>query len=479
MRRLSALYQSVIYRIQSFPLWLSFLIVATVLQTFSLMEYRSALMYRHGAQRFFHVAHLANSVLGHPDTLPISFLTLAGGSSMRHDLDYINAACPTFSEADFQRLCKRDTAASPKTFGELLAIKLEPEKTFPFVSRPEAAHYSPVGYLPFVVPLVVGLWLQLPPEILLHGCIIVNAMLSIALGALVLRILPFMHAPIYFLLLLPSSFNIRKLVMPDALMMNLAFLLLALTLRYRAHPIVLSLGRKLFLVALAIVASVTKVAFFLTPLVYALIPSRCFGSGRNKIMWVTGSVIGGIIVAMAWNIYAAQQFYADFASADVGFVLTHPLESIRLIYSPFWSADVFFDRICNDMLSWNWNWMHDPWLAGVFILPLPLLALVRPAGQASVLFTGWERLFLLGVFMLTWAVIMITMLGHLGAGVNEGALRLNGVIQGRYMVPVLPYLLAAMYSVITPHKMVLAHLNNLLYIYAFISLIILNYYNLN
>ncbi len=111
-----------------------------------------------------------------------------------------------------------------------LGRKLEPDRR-EFVVFTGAAFYSPLAYVPQATAMAIGRSLGAGPLELLYLARFINAVTTISLVALAIRILPFAGEAALFSALLPMALYLYASVSPDALVIASAFLFTSIALR--------------------------------------------------------------------------------------------------------------------------------------------------------------------------------------------------------------------------------------------------------
>jgi uncharacterized membrane protein len=450
-----------------------FLVFASVLQCIYISHFFVLRDYYHGAQRFFHVAHLANTVLGKPDTLPVSFLELLKSTAPYKMGDVEAMPCSHWALAFRIRYCVvHAPVLSMPPLSDLMAIKLNPYQTFLFMSNAAASHYSIIGYIPYVLPLAAGLWLNLPPILLVYAAVGFNAILMILLGTYTLRILPILRWPACFILLLPSSFMNRSFVMPDALTMELSFLVLGVSLHYKCFPRLLEKRHFIILIVLAILIGAIKIAYFFIPLIYLIIPSHCFNNQQRRLVFIMVAFVSSIAAAMAWNYYATMAYYAPLFPGRLQSILSSPFAYIRTIYQSLAVPQIFWMNLEN-MLMWNRLSPYGHGLMVLLALPLLLLTIIETSAAPNLLRIE-ERLLGVDIFLLLWGMVLTAMYLHVIV-TPEQLVYIPLTMQGRYFIPALPFLLLAFHSIMHVPKKWFYIVKSLLCCSMVASLAYLNY----
>jgi hypothetical protein len=431
--------------------------------------------YVHGAQSFFYVAHLAYALEGKPATLPVSFLELYYQSkpNQYHDMG-IKGFLP-IADADepaqqsLRQYFADNPSPGPVPLSRLLAIELHPETTFHYTPDPHAAQYAPLAYAPFVLGAWVGLKLELPPLAVMYLAVICNMALAIALGFYTLRLFPAGRWWVAYLLLVPTAFEMRSYIMPDALLVELCLLALGIALRFSLRSTPLEKKHVLAILLLSILIGATKCAYIAVPLVFVLIPARLFSGAPRKTMVIAAAFLLGASTSLLWGGYV----YAERSAASAPLLSailekTPDMSTLSLIRQKMLNG-AWLEFFINSMFRWGEKPGNSLELTMV-LLPLCLLLWVRQAGEGPPP-PRRHRLLAAGIFAAT-GVLVFTAIYY--THLDTSWIGDKTAFQGRHMLPVLPFLL---YSLM-PAKPLPAHIqanwNHIAIILAVTSLLWLN-----
>jgi uncharacterized membrane protein len=425
-----------------------FLIVSLILSV--LYNYNASFLKfePHEKGRFLHSVHLALNLVGITDHVPVSFVETLSQIDTPNDPTEAMAAnaCHWTSERN-EKYCKPfPPGYKTPDFWHLASIPLNFHDMVYFESYLFAKHYTFIGYVFYAFGSGLGMLLGLPPIVIMYMAIGTNALMVLLLGYLTIKILPVLQWPVCYLLLLPKAFILRALVMPDAITIELCLLTVAIALHLLYRPRLLTKLEISGLVAIAFMTGFVKFAYFLVPLIYIIIPSSCFGSNRLKYAIVSLSVLASVGAGVGWAVYATEHYYAyELTSQSPGTaapfeqkfetVFFHPLKSLELICATMSTSAWIFNVME--------NLMHRSNHIKLLICLIPLLVLTLPAEATQDKNTRFVRIVSLGIFAATIIILCIVMYFH-----REWALKDSPyLVQGRYILPVLPFLLLTIHSV--------------------------------
>ena len=339
----------------------------------------------------------------------------------------------------------------------LRSIELQPQVRLPYTADSNVMVYSFVNYIPQILAGTIGWLLDIRPINLFLLARGMSLLLGVVFGYGLLRLLPVYHVPVLLALLLPSVWVMRLQQYTDQAIIIAAWLYFALLLRVLHSKLFIS-NRYIIGFSLAGVAiAYTKMVYAPLMLAMLLIPSSQFGTRKRQVV-VVSIIMAITLVASALSAYSAYQadykeqvnfpYFQDTTlagdakaqwvekkrhekSAAVQTLLHHPekvLQKTAALYTS-WS---FWQRNLREIYVWYMSPYADV-LKPLGVIPLLLLLFcVTPLAPNSYAPDTKSRMLLLALVFAS-ALLVAAALHTGGAG---GLTR----IQGRYFVPLLPFL---------------------------------------
>lgn len=340
--------------------------------------------------------------------------------------------------SDDKKLEKRDTIVS------LFRIPLEPSRRA-FVYFPGTAIYSPLAYIPQAVGIAVGRLFNMSPIGLLYMGRLVNLLVWAGLIFWALKIIPIQRATMAIVALLPASLFLAGSLSVDAVTNGVAFLLAGAIFRLAFAEDKKVIGDKeiAFLFLLSVLISLMK-AYLIISCLFLLIPVERIGT-RKRYFALFGSLFAVSASAIVGWTMIARDLYSPLKEvsnppAQMSYLLTHPFGFLKTVIV---SGIPFGDRYVMQFIGGLGHY-------GLFISPIAvyamLIILVYSAGaeDSAVRISARQRGLLGGVVALSVlnvsALIYMTW-NAVGSETIEG-------YQGRYLYPLIPYLLAMLLSVL-------------------------------
>lgn len=322
---------------------------------------------------------------------------------------------------------------------------LQPKKQV-FVDFRGALLYSPVPYLPQALGIALGRLFSLPPLVLFYLGRLFNLAVWIALIQLAIRWVP-VHKWVWTLLALtPMSVFLGASLSADAPTNALAFLLIAITLRF-ALDIRGPLQNKDFvlLFSIGLLLALSKQGYFLLGLLVLLIPVERFGSLHRKLAVSLLFVGLYVVVTLGWTWLGRHLFVPNMSGVGVSpqaqliHSLKHPDRMLGVLVKTYNLNITYYVDSWIGVLGWVDTRLPD-YLYTFFRVLIIAVALVdvqiRPELKVS------QRLLIGVVFLAGVGLILAT--GYLFfTPLGKG--RILG-IQGRYFIPFMPLLLLLFYN---------------------------------
>ncbi len=304
---------------------------------------------------------------------------------------------------------------------------------------PHTVIYSPAGYLPQTVAVLLGRHLGIGPLGLMYLARLLGFAASVALGFAALRVLPCYRWSILILLLCPMSLYLFGSIAPDGMLITGSALLFAYLLR-----LVLQTDRipdirdQAIVLALAGFLAVAKLVYLPLAGVALLLVLPKLGSRRSKALFCTATVLVCIVPVWLWARITAAVYVPGRVdipidpTAQAHRIIGDPIGFLQLVAHTIHVSYLTDFRWMIGTLGWGDTPMPD-WFYPLFGLGI-LGCIVLEAGGAKGLALS-ERVVIVGGCLVSFLLIYAAQYASWnspGAGaVIEG-------IQGRYFLPLAP-----------------------------------------
>jgi len=309
--------------------------------------------------------------------------------------------------------------------------------------------YSLVPYIPQATGMFVARTLGAGPLLLCYAGRLANLAFAVFLVYWAVRLMPFFHMVMGAIVWLPITVHQLGSLSADVSAIGTALLLTALLLRVALDPaFVVRPWTVVLLCGLALWLTLCKVPYATVLLLYLGIPPRRFGGGRNYVA-LGGALVVLVLAGNAYCSFLGNTFVARNHTFVSGISIDDQIAYMR-------ADPIRFVSICRSTIARDYcNWLDMLGVLGCLDAPLDsfilwaylyFLAILALADCSPGIVLPC-RLRLLGPLAFFVCIgLVLAALYILWTGVGQPVIQ---GFQGRYMVPILPLCLLAVYS----HKM--------------------------
>ena len=306
------------------------------------------------------------------------------------------------------------------------------------VEYTNATIYFPLVYVPQVIGITIARLLEAPPLVSFWAGRLGNLLVSLALTAVALRLMPFQRWAFALLALLPMVMFQRASISADPLTMSACLMLLALSLHFTfAHPAPLRLPHLALLLASAIFVALCKQAYLPLTLVFLLLPVARLGSFKRYALTLAALIAVPALLQLSWSSVVKENFRPTQVVEQVAFTRAHPFRVLGILVKDFGNRLPDFLHQAGGLFGWLDTPVHRGVLlvlAGLLLLTLALDRMPAPGVDLR------SRAITLGVACV--GVLGIQAMLYLAwtpprSEVVEG-------VQGRYLLPYFPLLVVAL-----------------------------------
>jgi uncharacterized membrane protein len=332
----------------------------------------------------------------------------------------VDAALPIFANID--------TKADVDVIIDGLTAPLNPEKS-KFRDYPNAAVYSPISYLPQSIAIASARILHLPPLLVFYSGRLISLLFWLFCIYLAIKIIPIYKWLFVLLALLPMSIFTNMSMSADVVTNSLAFLLISYYLYLSFSKTAMT--RREYIYALGLALVLTSAKFVYAPLIvlFLLIPTKQFGSWKNRITKIGILFIFAGLTSIFWS-WMMSSLYIDYdhynpdyrAGANlvfganigdqVAYILGHGTYIFKVIYDSIIES---FSMFTHGYIG-TFGWLDSKlpvgliWISYLVIFIISIAdgtkSIVISARQKSIILLGFIFLFLLMFLMqnLAWGV---------------------------------------------------------------------------
>lgn len=340
-------------------------------------------------------------------------------------------------------LMEYDTKPDQETYLRLIGISREPwggSGEIDTVSRGRVLKASPVSYLPQIIGVTLARLLRMNGFFTIYLGRLFSSAAYIAMAYFGIRRMPSYQTMLMLVALNPMTLHLAASYSYDSMSLGAAFLFLGtfLQLKQRAERIRMRDAAVLFLCALILTAGKGIYTFILG--VCILLPDSVFAGKKKRVLAGAAAVV---VLMFALNMLpsllndtAGSASVSEIQHYSIGYALQHPIEVIWMALNTLVAQFTYF---LSTMLGGSLGWLE---LSMPMVMVFAYLALLGVSvlyrGDRVAEITKTDRLVYLGLFLLTGALCLAAALSWNVVPSDT----INGV-QGRYFLPVLPFLLLA------------------------------------
>lgn len=311
-----------------------------------------------------------------------------------------------------------------------------------FTEFPAMARYSPAAYIPQTLGIAAGRLLNLSPLLLMYIGRIFNLTVWIFLTYLAVKITPVSNWLFFLLALTPMSMFISASLSADVSTNAMSFLFIAVCLRYAFDENKTLKPSGIFVLFLiSSLLSLTKLIYFLIPLVFLIIPVNRIGTAKKYYAVFTLLILLSLTAITAWYLLVKNLIVPlkpdIFVDRQISFVLHNPLKFFEVVIKSL-SSKRYIDHFIGRL-----GWL-DTKMSWFFILPYFVMiigtALTDAAGNITLNIKHKTI-----IFAALAANLILLCLSQYLTWTPVGKTRVYG-LQGRYFIPVSPLLFLLFYN---------------------------------
>jgi uncharacterized membrane protein len=342
-----------------------------------------------------------------------------------------------------------------KTIIGQLKIPLNKEEKV-FIDFPNTGMYSPISYFPQAMAILVLRKLNLPPLYIFYGARVFALLLWIFSIFYVIKIIPFYKWFFALVALLPMSMFINMSVSADVATNLLSFILIAYMLRLAYSDWLFTIKDFIILFVLVILLASVKLVYIPVILILLLIPKEKFSSKKahyTQLIALFGVALGTILfwsktmdsLYLPYSIYNSK--FRDNATLiscanmhdQIHYILHHGLYLWHVfVNSMVGSFNMYFQGYIG-----TFGWLETKLPIQFIYLSYMVVCIVSCIDGCKGIYVKWNQKALL-LFSLVIVVSLILLSQHLTWDCVGGDI--IATIQGRYFIPVFPFLFMLLYN---------------------------------
>lgn len=338
------------------------------------------------------------------------------------------------------------------------------------------ALYFPVSYILQAFGIALG-------EVLTHNTYVMVIMGSLANAAgctaiiyYAIKYIPYGKGILLFLALTPMALQERASLSVDAITFAMALAVLSFCLYMRSEHRQMNRKQIALLYVMMLMMASCKVVYFILTALVLIIPWECFGNKKRSIFHKAAVLTAVFSVSMGWLFIAGKYLQYTRGGGGTGekvsYIVNNPGRYLYIMDKVLWQQGTeFFDQLLGSKLGSLNISINECLIMGLTVLLCWFVFEERAQKERS---DYLSSLFMAGIGIGT-IFLIFTSLYIQWTDVGAATYDIEG-LQGRYFLPVLPYLLCAFIS--GSHSEGASEIKNksfmkLLYILYFLNLLVL------
>lgn len=293
--------------------------------------------------------------------------------------------------------------------------------------------YFPFGYIPQSLGILTGKSINASPVLLLYFARVFNFLCSIFLIYFAIRKTPLLKWGMFLLALMPMTLSELASASYDSLTIGLSFFLCAVFLNYAYEKKKIDNKDITIMLALSILMSLTKLAYFPLILLYLLIPKKKFSSNKIYYLLFTILTLSSIWAIMLWS-YFMKACYVPLSTPtninpylQINYIFQNPIAFGQTLLNTFYHSYQGYIREFVGILGYL-----DTPLPQFIVYPYFGILLLSPLIDSEIKIKSLKNRVMLGGTFFLNLITMCTLL-YLSSSPYK-ADYVTG-IQGRYFIP--------------------------------------------
>jgi len=308
-------------------------------------------------------------------------------------------------------------------------------KGYTFIDFRNTVIYPPIVYLPQILGVGVARIVGLPMLWALYLGRLFNLLLYVAIVFYAIKICPVYKYGLLLFALMPMSMAQVSSLSADASTFSFSFLLIAyiINLAFDQDTLV-RIRHVFFLVAVAILLSLSKYAYIFLVGLFFIIPKNKFSSSAQRIKYFLIIFFFAVMASLIWFLSIKNIYLPFIAEANppkqIHFIISNPFQYLKIILS------AFNFPVLRAFVG-KFGWLNVPlpiWFCISYAFILFINALLdSPKKQVS-----WRQRLVVVVILVVSYCFLCSIVYLSTAKIGE---KIIWGVQGRYFIPFAPLLL--------------------------------------
>ncbi len=216
--------------------------------------------------------------------------------------------------------------------------------------------YTPVGYFPHIVGLLLGRLFRASPLLLLYLGRLANLLFWITLVFLSLKILPGKQMLFVLIALMPMNLFLAANFSQDGVLNSISLVYIAIVLHLSRAETKVNRNWLLLILFLSLAITLTKSVYIVMTFLFLIIPMEKFTLKRRYFGFLALMIFTSLFAYLGWRSLIHGQIGQVFADCSpelqTKFILTHPLKIFQITAQTFWAYKTFYITSHIGKLGW-------------------------------------------------------------------------------------------------------------------------------
>ena len=301
------------------------------------------------------------------------------------------------------------------------------------------AVYSPVQYIPQSLGIMIARIFTDRTLIMAYAARIMNAILSIILMYLAIKIIPFGKRVLFTIGFIPIAIEGFTSLSADAITISTSILFLSYILNLKFNKKIKILEKKHYIILLimSIVIALCKIVYIPLIFLILLLPKEKFKNNNHRKKFLISILVISVVLNLLWLSIASMYLtFYETTGSQVTSVIKHPINFIQIFLYTILSQNQLY---IYTMFGYNLGWGEAIHPYSIIPLVLMILLVINTLADKEMnkKINVKETLIITGIVVL----ILCLIYASLYVQFTPPGFRYILGVQGRYFLPFLPLLM--------------------------------------
>lgn len=304
-----------------------------------------------------------------------------------------------------------------------------------FCSFENTVIYSPIGYIPQSVAVVISKIIHAPPMVMFYFARILNLLTFAGLLYTAIKIIPVFKWGLTLLALMPMTITQAASLSIDSVTIALSFLLIAYILNCAFEKEHITKKNIAIIILLSTLMGLCKLAYIFIPFLFLLIPKEKFKSDKDYLKSFALAIFIPLAAIFAWSLLVKGLYISilDYTNpqAQLNLIISHPL-----IFLKAFVKSLIELKFLHSFVG-NLGWFDNSMPIGFVIVYLVMIILAACFESNKIDISLSKKVISAAIVFLSVFILEFLLYLHWN---KVGATKIDD-LQGRYYIPIAPIFL--------------------------------------